>query len=155
MKTATPTAQPAATRVISHVDDPDVRAGSVETAPVGPAGPPADAIVLPGGGRLECRRLPGVVEVRIVGEVDMFDRASFSAAFAALESEPAPFLYVLAETAAFIESSCLDAIAQTAVARERAGGSTVVCGLREPFATAWSLSTPGRADCPPGAAVGR
>lgn len=102
--------------------------------------PPAagDSITLPGGGAVVHNRMAGTVEVRIVGEVDLFDRSVFNEVFAVLESETAPFLYVLADDATFIESACLDVIARTAVVRERAGGRTVVCGLREPFATAWS-----------------
>lgn len=102
--------------------------------------PPAagDSITLPGGGAVVHNRIAGTVEVRIVGEVDFFDRSVFNEVFAVLESETAPSLYVLADEATFIETACLDAIARTAVVRERAGGRTVVCGLREPFATAWS-----------------
>lgn len=157
MKTATPTAQAGVAHEVSPTDGPGDRAGagSVEANTLRSASPATSTITLPGGGVLDSRRLPGTVEVRIVGEVDMFDRQTFKGAFAALESEPVPFLYVLADAATFIESSCLDAMAQTAAVRARAGGSTVVSGLREPFATAWSLATLRCADEPPAPLVGR
>lgn len=98
--------------------------------------------MLPGGGLVSATTTNDTVQIRLAGEIDVYDRFALDDALtvAALQSD-ARLVHVVADDVAFIDLRILRLVAHIRGRLQRTGRDLIVTGLRGVYALSWTYVT--------------